>query len=129
MVHVKTQIIISFTKLRTNYWILLTTKLNKALVLFVYKQLFDGSQTDRPTEITQREYSLKKKKKYLPNEILAMAAKSWMFEKSWNELVILYFRYILLFKGSFSCSVSFTNISFEESGCISYSEDFLNFRF
>ena len=30
-----------------------------------------------------------------------MAAESWMFEKSWDEFVILHFKDILLFKGPF----------------------------
>ena len=30
-----------------------------------------------------------------------MTTESWMFEKSWDEFVILYFRDVLLFQGPF----------------------------
>jgi hypothetical protein len=32
-----------------------------------------------------------------------MAAESWMFEKSWDEFMILHFRYVLLFQCPFPC--------------------------
>ena len=42
--------------------------------------------------------------KDLPNEILAMATKSRMLEKSWDELVILDFINVFLLKRTFALS-------------------------